>query len=227
MTVKSLLNRVGALPASIRHPAAHEAFASAVLDQPAGAVCFSIGGGPKMVHPRLVNLNIRPFANVHVVGTAYQLPIPDNAVDSVYCEAVLEHLEDPRRAVAEMHRVLKAGGQVFAATPFLQPFHAYPDHFQNFTLNGHLRLFEAAGFKIVAAGPCNGPAFAMVDLISNFAREYFPTRPLSRAAFYALRIAGAPVVAFDRLLLRLPTAHVLASSTFVHGLKSSTTCLAA
>jgi SAM-dependent methyltransferase len=37
---------------------------------------------------------------------------------------VIEHLEFPERAVAEMYRVLKPGGLALLNTPFLQAFHA-------------------------------------------------------------------------------------------------------
>ncbi len=219
--MKAALRRLADLPASFRTPAAHAAFRASVLDQPSGAVCLSVGGGPTLVHPRLINLNIVPFRNVHVVGSAYLLPFNDSSVDAVYCEAVLEHLEHPETAVAEMLRVLRPLGQVLAVTPFLQPYHGYPDHFQNFTLHGHVRLFERAGFQLIHSGHCNGPTFAVVDLVSNYLREYLPTRLLSRSVSYLARVAGSPLVLLDRLLLKHPGAHVLASTTFVHARKPS------
>jgi SAM-dependent methyltransferase len=129
LSTQRWLARINALPAGFRHPQAHAAFKSVVVDQPSGTHCLSVGGGPRVVHPRLTNLNICPFANVHVVGTAYELPFASSSIDAVYCEAVLEHLEQPECAAAEMRRVLRPGGQLFAATPFLQPYHGHPDHF--------------------------------------------------------------------------------------------------
>src|SRR3954451_7644907 len=101
------LRTLGDLPATARSSASRAAFKAAVLDQPEGALCLSVGGGPSVVHPRLKNLNLYPFANVHVVGNAYALPMPDASVDAIYCEAVLEHLEHPNVAVGEMFRVLR------------------------------------------------------------------------------------------------------------------------
>jgi len=40
------------------------------------------------------------------------------------------------RAVAEMFRTVRSNGIVYAATPFLQSYHGYPDNYQNFTLRG-------------------------------------------------------------------------------------------
>ncbi|MER7585332.1 methyltransferase domain-containing protein [Kitasatospora sp. NPDC097691] len=45
-------------------------------------------------------------------GDALALPLPDAGVDVVRCERVLQHLDDPARAVAEIARVLRPGGRV-------------------------------------------------------------------------------------------------------------------
>jgi len=81
-------------------------------------------------------------------------------VDAVHCEAVFEHLHSPAVAARELARVLKPGARAFVCTPFLQAFHGYPSHFQNFTIYGHRKLFEDAGLEIVESGVCNGPAMA-------------------------------------------------------------------
>ncbi len=127
----------------------------------------------------------------------------------------------PEAAVREMMRVLGPGGQVFAATPFLQVYHSYPDHYQNFTLTGHGKLFERAGFEIEDSGVCMGPTFALLDVMANYCREYVPTRVLSRGAFYLLRLCAFVLAPLDRWLNSRANAHVVASSTFVHAVKLS------
>ncbi len=44
------------------------------------------------------------------IGDAYQLPFPDGSFDALFAHAVLMHLRDPVRALAEMRRVLRPGG---------------------------------------------------------------------------------------------------------------------
>jgi SAM-dependent methyltransferase len=134
---------------------------------------------------------------------------------------VLEHLEHPDRAVAEMLRVLRPGGLAFAATPFLQSFHGYPSHYQNFTLEGHRRLFENAGFEVVDLGTCVGPTFAIIDLLSNYARSYLPGRWLSAGGAWSVALLGALFRPLDRRLSRHPNAHRLASTTYVLARKPS------
>lgn len=50
-------------------------------------------------------------------GDATSLPFPDNTFDLVTCQTVLIHLEDPRRALKEMLRVVQPGGTIFVTEP--------------------------------------------------------------------------------------------------------------
>ena len=188
---------------------------TAIFDsQPSNALCLSIGGGPTRKHPCLVNLNIGPFPNVDVVADAHLLPYADNTVDAIYCEAVLEHLHDPRLAVREMLRVLKPGGRLFACTPFMQAYHGYPHHYQNFSLTGHRHLFEEAGFVIMSNGVCVGPVYTMVSLTSTFIHEFAPVVlrwPLQKG----WGLFGALLRPLDRLLNTRENAFILASTTYL------------
>lgn len=202
-----------------RSQASRDAFTQCVSAQPDDALCVAIGGGPHYVHPKLVNLNIGLFPNVHVVGDAYSLPYADNSVDAIHCEAVLEHLEFPNEAVAEMFRVLRPGGQLFTATPFMQYFHAYPNHFQNFTLIGHRRLFERAGFEVVSAGVCVGPTYAVGGLLFRYLNTYVSV-PGLRQVLAGLAAAWALLLRpLDKRLNQSPQAHLLASTTYAHLIK--------
>ena len=182
--------------------------------QPPDALCVSIGGGPERSHPRLVNLNIGPFPNVDVVADAHRLPYADGCVDAIFCEAVLEHLHTPAQAVAEMFRVLRPRGAVLAVTPFLQAYHGYPYHYQNFTVTGHAHLFTAQGFEVTESGACVGPVHVMVTLTALFVAEYAPRwlrRPLGVLWYYL----GLLLHPLDRRLNARPNAHVMASTTYV------------
>lgn len=197
----------------MRSDGSRRAFA-AVTTLPADALRLSIGGGPGRPHPSLTNLNIDLFANVDVVGDAYALPYADASIDAIHCEAVLEHLERPAKALQEMHRVTRPGAPIYLATPFLQPYHAYPEHYQNYTLTGHNRLIEEAGFSIVTSGVCVGPTYALVDLMSNYFRSCFPGGRIGRVFWLGARMLGRIVLPLDKVLNLRGEAVILASSVF-------------
>lgn len=113
-----------------------------------------------------------------------------------------------------MARVLKPGALAFVCTPFLQAFHGYPSHFQNFTIYGHWKLFEDAGLEILESGVCNGPVMAMIQMCRVFGDLFVPRvlRPLTRAAYVLGRVAVAPL---DRILGDRENAYVLASTTYL------------
>lgn len=81
-----------------------------------------------------------------MVGDVMSMPqIESSSVDAVICKAVLEHVEEPHRAVDEIYRVLKPGGSCFVYVPFLYSYHAekgkYGD-FYRYTLDGLQWLFR-------------------------------------------------------------------------------------
>ncbi len=45
------------------------------------------------------------------------IPYPDHTFDVIYCSHVLEHVPDDRKAMRELHRVLKPGGWAILQVP--------------------------------------------------------------------------------------------------------------
>ena len=125
-----------------RRRALKDALRKVVWERGEDAIVLSIGGGPDRWGDHITNVNIDRFPNVDVVGDAYALPYADGSVGAILHWAVIEHLEFPERAIAEMHRVLRPGGLALLNTPFLQAFHAHPNHIQNLTLIGQNRMLE-------------------------------------------------------------------------------------
>jgi ubiquinone/menaquinone biosynthesis C-methylase UbiE len=54
--------------------------------------------------------------NAVLKGSAETIDVPDESQDLVLAESVLEHVDSPRVALTEMHRILKPGGVAFIVT---------------------------------------------------------------------------------------------------------------
>jgi SAM-dependent methyltransferase len=179
-------------------------------------IILGFGGGMLgRSHPRMLNLNIERFDCVDLVADAQRIPLRDNSIDGVHCGALFEHLQDPQEAAAELFRVMKPGAIGFIGTPFMQPFHGYPSHYQNFTHAGHQRLFERAGFRVLEWGVSSGPAWTMAGIVLAFISTYFPAPLRWPALALWLPIGLFLIRPLDRWLVNSDKAYVLASDTYV------------
>jgi len=100
-------------------------------------------------------------AKVDLFGTAYNIPVDSDSFDTILCTDVLEHLEEPQKALAEAYRVLKAGGYAIYTVPFFWHLHEEPRDFYRYTKYGLRYVFESAGFCVVECKPLTG-FFVMV-----------------------------------------------------------------
>ena len=64
------------------------------------------------------NLNIKSLLQ----GSLYRLPISDNSLDLITCRMVVEHLDRPAEAFAEVARCLRPGGAFIVMTPNLRNY---------------------------------------------------------------------------------------------------------
>ena len=118
-----------------------------------------------------------------IVCDGHALPFADASFDGVVIQAVLEHVLEPSTVVAEIHRVLKRTGVVYAETPFMQQVHEGPYDFTRWTEAGHRRLFRM--FSTIESGIAAGPAAGLLWSIAYFARA-IPRRPVLQLAMEKL-----------------------------------------
>ena len=183
------------------------------------AKILDLGSGLDRRTPNTINLEIEATPNVDVLGDGHRLPFKDAVFDAVISEAVLEHVQDPNRVVSEMHRVLKPGGVVCAAVPFLQGFHASPHDYQRYTVPGFNHLFSA--FTQIEGGACAGPTTSLHWIFREYVGLLFSFGNLLLAKLISLVVGWVtfPAVWLDYLLIHNRHAHILASAVYFIGRK--------
>lgn len=104
-----------------------------------------------------------PLADYHF--DVHEIPFEDGSFDVVFCNHVMEHVEDDIKAMSEIHRVLKPGGWALMQSPqdydrevtYEDPTITEPKAREEaFLQTDHVRLFgldygkrmERAGFQV-------------------------------------------------------------------------------
>ena len=106
-----------------------------------------------------------------LIGPLEAMPFEDESFDSALCNAVLEHVEDAGRAMRELARVVREGGYIVVAVPFLQPYHACPGDFRRYTADGLSQLGLSAGLEPVEVLPVHSLAQTLGWIVWEAARE--------------------------------------------------------
>jgi glycosyltransferase involved in cell wall biosynthesis/SAM-dependent methyltransferase len=162
---------------------------------------------------RLISFDIYGSSNVQFLADAHRIPLPAASCDGLVIQAVLEHVLQPDQVVAEIFRVLKLQGLIYAETAFMQHVHEGAYDFMRFTDSGHRYLFR--WFELIDSGATAGSGTQLLWALDYFARGLFRSQAagkLTKLLFFWLRY-------LDRLE---PEAFALdsASGTYFLGRKS-------
>jgi len=143
-----------------------------------------------------VGVDVVPNPHADVIAPIEELPFEDGAFDVVLCIQVLEHVDDPARAVRELRRVCTPGGRVLASTHGTQVYHPSPVDYWRWTHAGLERLFLTNGewrSVTVTPGAGTGACLAMLTAIyiGLFAKRLHAVRVGKLAVGAVNRIGGA------------------------------------
>ncbi len=185
--------------------------------------CLVVGCGDEAlpIYPNIRYLwtDIAFGPKATVIADCHDIPLPDGSVDLVLLDAVLEHVADPRRCVDEVVRVLREGGEVYAATPFLQPVHMGAYDFTRFTHLGHRRLFR--WFDDLESGMCLGPGSVLAWSFNHAVLSLTDNITLRKALRLIGLLASVPLKQLDRYYKRRRGSLDAAGGTYFHGRKRS------
>jgi len=109
-------------------------------------------------------------------GDTYQLPFEDRSFDAVVMADVIEHLDDPDRAVREMSRVVAADGTVLVTTPQWRSDRVWDER--------HVKEYTPDEFAALM-----GKGFEEVSLVFSWPRP-FSDFYNTKVGWRLLRLAG-------------------------------------
>lgn len=178
----------------------------------------ALAGDPAV---ELVETDVFLGPRTALVCDAHDLPFADASFDGAVIQAVLEHVVDPARCVAELHRVLKPGGLVYAETPFMQQVHLGRFDFTRFSHLGHRRLFRR--FEELESGACGGPGMALAWAWQHFLVSLVRGRAAQALARAVSAFTAWPLTWLDPWLIGRPAALDAASGVYFLGRRSERT----
>jgi len=90
---------------------------------------LDIGCGTRKIEPDAIGIDMSPDSAADHVWNLdeYPWPLADRQFARIHMSHVIEHLEDPIRAMAEVHRVADDGADVFIVTPHFSSHNSYTD----------------------------------------------------------------------------------------------------
>lgn len=136
-----------------------------------------------------------------VIAAAYDTPLRECTVDTILSSEVLEHLEEPKKAVGEMNRILKKGGIVILTVPFFWHIHEAPRDFYRYSEFGLRYIFESSGFEIVEIKPLTGFIVTFSQLLVYYLRRFqrgLLLRSVGRLLNWAIQLTSYWLNKYDR-----------------------------
>jgi len=157
-------------------------FSKLIIDSDISGDIIDIGSGPlkdgnirglsKKIIARRKALDYIKHPGVDIKGDVNDLPLSNCAVAGVLFQGVIEHIDDPQKAISEISRIIKPGGHIYVEAPFMQHFHYDPQDNFRFTDDGLEKLFSKE-FEIIDKGTLYGPSAVLADVLIEYVSIFF------------------------------------------------------
>jgi len=143
-------------------------------DELGGYRLLDVGCGKKPYEPifaphATAYVGVDPVENPHAElrGPVEALPVEDGSFEVVLCNQVLEHAEDPPRAIQELHRALAPGGRLLLTTHGTYVYHPSPVDYWRWTHQGLEKILRDNGeWASVTVTPSSGTT-ACIGMLFN------------------------------------------------------------
>ena len=96
-------------------------------------------------HTEYLTLDIDEESKPDICSDLHNIKWNSDYFDTVIAIEVLEHIQNPQKAINEMIRILKPGGICIISTRFIHAYHAGPKDYYRFTWDSLKDLFKDCG----------------------------------------------------------------------------------
>lgn len=152
------------------------------LVTPNDGLILDLGGGKRffktmapykelLQRKKLIVTDLLPHESLDFTANVQEIPLLTNSVDFIICWSVLEHVQNPLRAIDEIKRVLKPKGKVLFYVPFAYPYHG--QDYYRFTFEGMVLLLNSFDFIYIQNSR------SLIDTRNHFANPLYGRFPAS------------------------------------------------
>jgi len=169
---------------------------AAILDVGAGRGDFT---GLFEGYSNYLALDIYPYPEVDIVcDLSCTNPFRLASLDAIVLMNVLEHVYDARSLMSSISEMLKPGGILIVAVPFLVKMHQVPVDFNRYTHYALQRMGPSHGMEVVHLDGFYDPVSVLAEGIGNLRNAVLPT--LRGTNRYAARLLSKVLQASTNLL---------------------------
>jgi hypothetical protein len=165
-----------------------------------------------------MDIALSPY--VDLVADVHSLPFLPGSLDYIFSLAVVEHLRNPFIAAQSMYEALKDGGYIYHECNFVYPYHAYPHHYFNASLQGMEQIF--AQFTALRKGVATYqmPSFTWKAVLQTYLdKSHAHEVPHGQRLVQLIhQILDQDLMQYD-IYFSEPDALYLAAGTYFAGLK--------
>ena len=147
-----------------------------------------------------------------VVDLSGPIPFEDRCFDTILCTDVIEHLPKPWVLLGECARLLRPGGKLLLAVPFMYWLHEEPHDHHRYTEHRLRGLCEEAGLQVEMLDVLGGGVDVIIDLVAKHLKGSRLASAVWLAAAPALAAAGARLDPKGRSRRRMPLAYTLVAT---------------
>ncbi len=130
--------------------------------------------------PHYVAIDLRVTPLVSAIADADCLPFANWTFDVAICTQTLQYDQDPRRALSEIHRVLKPSGVLLLSVPAIYPIDSVKERWRFLPAGIQELTMEYSSVEIVPEGSSIAGFFRSINVFLDLLATYLPLKLLLR-----------------------------------------------